>query len=174
MPGWPPRGPEGMSTRTPPPYIHSSRAQHVPVTDNAIEQAEIRANRLLHCHVKGVSGRKTLSETYEATPQGLKVKNNLIQLQRTLVVDEIRTNHGKDAYLSMLEDRSPTDPTLRFLVPADRAVLARMKDTQALAYAVWLLSHTPELPTAFDRGRVVAAVANMMGIDVTTLDQKLP
>jgi hypothetical protein len=135
------------------------------------DQAVQKANRLLEC--KPRKFKKTLYELFYATQEGLTVRTEA-PLQRTLESREPETEAGRHNYLQLLRETFPDNPTYEYLVPRDRSVLARMQPREALSYACWLLQQTPQLIPSHNRARVIAALAHMMSVDVTTLDHNVP
>jgi hypothetical protein len=113
-----------------------------------------------------------MAALFEATTQGLRYKNSLSELARNLPTgDHQGIIEGREAYLSMLEEINPTDPTYRFLLPADAGCVAMFKEKHALHYAQWMLGHTPRIVSAFGKARVITALAHMMAVGVVAMDQ---
>jgi hypothetical protein len=170
LPGWPPKNPPG-STKHTPTYIHSRRQQHVPINEVIVEAAVQRANRLLDVKIKGSGVREKMASLFEATTQGLQYKTPLSELARNLPsADHAGITEGKEAYLLMLEELKPEDPTFRFLLPADIGCVAMFKEKQALHYAQWLVSHAPGILATYGKARVITALAHMLAVSVVSLD----
>ena len=149
-----------------PQYLSLPDPVPVHVTDRAVAIALARANKLLAEPMRGVDPKKQLALSFEATVHGLQPKEARGKLARQLTIAAQRTTQAKEALSDMLDDCYPTDPTFKFLLPADRGVLARMKEKQALHYGVWLASLTPKATKKHGAGLIAAAIANLMAVEL--------
>ena len=148
-------------------------ATMVHVTEGAMEQGLARAQRLTGEIVKGFDSKRPISATFEATPHGLQAKVPSGKLLRQIGLPAARTTQARAVFLTLLEDCYPTDPTYHFLIPADRSVLARMKEKQALSYGLWLVRLTEKIGEKHSGATIAATIADLMACSLEEVTKHL-